>query len=198
MSLELLNSIGTIGTFLVISATAIAAVAQLRHARSANLIEAFTEVQRTFAAPEFIAAQHFVLTELPQRGQDPAFRHQVTTRSARTPEGQTMISKLMLFGNTYENLGVMVRMRLVDPVMALEMFYGNAIAGWDALAPMTAALRRNGNDATWENFEYFAVLSQDWEAAHPHGTYPAGIRRIAITDVFQSADDDYAASLPPT
>ncbi|MBV8366944.1 MAG: hypothetical protein JO194_10675, partial [Candidatus Eremiobacteraeota bacterium] len=42
MNLELLNVFATLGTFVVISATAIAALVQLRHARSSNQIAAMT------------------------------------------------------------------------------------------------------------------------------------------------------------
>jgi hypothetical protein len=40
MSLELLNTFATLGTFVVIAGTAIAAIVQLRHARSSNQIAA--------------------------------------------------------------------------------------------------------------------------------------------------------------
>lgn len=36
MSLELVNTFATLGTFLVIAATATAAIVQLRHARGSN------------------------------------------------------------------------------------------------------------------------------------------------------------------
>jgi len=43
MSLELVNTLASIGTLLVIAATAIAALAQLRHSRGSNQIIALTE-----------------------------------------------------------------------------------------------------------------------------------------------------------
>jgi hypothetical protein len=49
--------------------------------------------------------------------------------------------------------------------------------------------------ALWENFEYLAVLSQDWIAEHPKGAYPEGMRRITLKDGWRDADRDYAASL---
>ena len=195
MSLELFNSLATFGTFLVIAATAIAALVQLRHARSANLIEGLSEVRRTFSSASHQAAVHFVVTGLPEKWKDPAFRYQRSHRDARTPENQVLISMINEVANTYETLGVMVKRNLVDPVMALDLYSGNAVGVWEALAPVTAAARQRGGSAVWENFEYFVVLSQDWLAAHPNGTYPRGSRRIVVADEFHDADAAYAASL---
>jgi hypothetical protein len=195
MSLELFNSLATFGTFLVIAATATAALIQLRHARSANLIEGINEFTRTFATPEFQAAQRFVLVELPEKWKDPVFRYQYFTRSARTTENQPLVTKINVVGNTYENYGLLVKRLLVDRGMALELFSGNAVGAWESLAPLLAGNRRLAGNALWENFEYFVVLSQDWLAAHPAGTYPPGMRRIALVDELREADAEYAASL---
>jgi hypothetical protein len=45
MSLQLVNTLATFGTFVVIAATAIAAIVQLRHARSSNHIAALNELR---------------------------------------------------------------------------------------------------------------------------------------------------------
>ena len=74
---------------------------------------------------------------------------------------------------------------------------GNVIANWERLAPVTAIVRRKNGSAIWENFEYLTVLSQDWNASHPRGTYPAGVRRIQLVDDFRGADKEYAASPGP-
>ncbi|MFZ0031121.1 MAG: hypothetical protein WAK84_04530 [Candidatus Cybelea sp.] len=41
------------------------------------------------------------------------------------------------------------------------------------------------------------MLAQDWIAARPKGTYPAGVRRIDLKDEWLEADRLYAASLAP-
>jgi uncharacterized membrane protein (DUF2068 family) len=76
MSLELVNSLATFGTFLVIAGTAIAAIVQLRHARSSNQIAALNELRELQDKPEFRAAQTFVHTELSSALE---IRHFVTT-----------------------------------------------------------------------------------------------------------------------
>lgn len=62
MSLELLNTLATSGTFFVIAATAIAAVIQLRHTRGSNQMAAFNEFQERRESSMFLSAQHFLFT----------------------------------------------------------------------------------------------------------------------------------------
>jgi hypothetical protein len=197
MSLELVNTVATLGTFLVIAATAMAAIVQLRHARSSNHIAALNELRETTESADFQAAQHFVLTNLALKLRDPAFRYQYAHRSARTDENKPSFGRVLMLGNFYESMGVLVKTELVDKTLVLEM-WTEAIAGtWENLAPMTAIYRRRVGDSAWENFEYLAVLAEDWTAAHPKGTYPAGVRRIEIKDEWLEADKQYAASLAP-
>jgi hypothetical protein len=194
MSLELVNTFATLGTFVVIAATAIAAIVQLRHARSSNLIVALNELRETMETPEFQTARHFIVTELPEKMQDPAFRHQVAERSARTDETRPLITRILAIGNFYDSLGVLMKSGLVDTELALEMWYGVVIEAWERLAPIAVIGRRRMGDALWENFEYATVLAQDWVAAHPKGAYPAGMRRIEVKDEWLAADMQYAAS----
>ncbi|MBV8172813.1 MAG: hypothetical protein JO219_12880, partial [Candidatus Eremiobacteraeota bacterium] len=51
MSLELWNTFATMGTFVVISATAIAALVQLRHARASYQITALAELNKAHDSP---------------------------------------------------------------------------------------------------------------------------------------------------
>jgi hypothetical protein len=197
MSLELVNTLATFGTFLVIAATAIAAVVQLRHARSSNHIAALNEIRETMETADFVAAQHFVQGELSISLQDPAFRYQVEHRAARTDEGRQLMAKINAIGNFFEGMGVLVKTGLVDRELVLQMYTAQLAAYWERLAPVAAIRRREVGDALWENFEYVTVLAQDWMAAHPKGTYPPGVRRIGLKDEWLEADKQYAASLAP-
>jgi hypothetical protein len=196
MSLELVNTLATFGTFLVIAATAIAALVQLRHSRSSNQIVVLNEIREAMESPEFQAARHFVETELPVKLQDPDFRIQFAERLRRTHEMQPLFEKINVIGNFWENVGVFVKSGLLDRDLALDLWGGVAMGAWERFAPLTAVARRTSN-ALWENFEYVAMLSQDFQAAHPEGTYPAGARRMELQDVWLEADRQYAASLAP-
>ncbi|MGA8475578.1 MAG: hypothetical protein WB681_10940 [Candidatus Cybelea sp.] len=196
MSLELINTFVTFGTFVVIAATAIAAIVQLRHARS-NHIAALNELRETTEVPDFQSALYFVQGELSAKLQDPAFRYQIATRSARTDETRPLFAKINAIGNYYENLGVLVKTGLIDKEPVLQLWSGIVAQSWENLAPIAAIARRGRGDLVWENFEYLAVLACDWAAAHPKGTYPAGVRRIGLKDEWLDADRQYAASLVP-
>jgi hypothetical protein len=195
MSLELWNTFATFGTFLVIAATAIVAIVQLRHARSGNQIAALYKVRETSESRELRDAQHFVFTELAEKMRDPAFRYQVQHRAARTNENQASIAKIITVGNFWESIGTLVKAGLLDKNLVFEAWSGHVADDWEKLAPVTAMWRRTRGIVLMENFEYLAVLSQDWDAAHPNGTYPTGVRRIDIKDDWLEADANYAASL---
>lgn len=195
MTLEQFNSIATFGTFLVIAATAIAALYQLRHARGANVIEAFGEIQRRYDSEEFKEGHRIITSVLPNKWQDPAFRYEWCNPNQRSLENDEIVSKMLSVANTYEELGLMVKHGFIAASIALDMLSTEAIEHWTLLSGPIAAKRRKAGDSLWENFEYFVVLSEDWEAAHPHGSYPRAIRRLKISDELRGADEAYAASL---
>ncbi len=197
MSLEVVNTLATFGTFVVIAATAIVAIVQLRHARSSNHITALNELRETRETPNFQVASQFVHGRLSAKLQDPAFRYQLAVPGARTDELRSFFGMIGTIGNFYEGMGTLVKTGLVDRELVLQMFTSNVTTAWEKLAPVAAIRRRTVGDALWENFEYLTVLAQDWIAAHPKGTYPANVRRIAIKDEWLDADKQYAASLAP-
>jgi hypothetical protein len=195
MSLELWNALATFGTFVVISATALAAIVQLRHARGSNQIAVLNELRETQERAEFQAAMHFVTAELAEKLNDPSFRHQIVNRAARTAENGPLIGRALTLGNFYESMAMLVRNGLVERDLTLEIWNRPVVYSWEALAPLTAMLRRRYGSVTWENFEYLTVLSQDWLNAHAKGTYPPGARRIELQDEWLEADLQYASSL---
>jgi hypothetical protein len=197
MSLELVNTLGTLGTFLVIAATAIAAIVQLRHARSSNHIAALNELRETQETSNFQAANLFASTQLVAKMQDPAFRYELAVSAARTDETRASVIMLNTVGNYYESMGVLVKTGLVEREPVLQLWANEIIQAWKKLAPFVAIMRRKLGPVGGENFEFLAVLAQDWMAAHPNGTYPAGVRRIDLKDEWLEADKQYAASLAP-
>jgi hypothetical protein len=197
MSLELANTLATFGTFVVIAATAIAALVQLRHMRSSNQITALSDLYEKQRLPEFIAARQFIFSGLPEKMQDPAFRYQVVHRAARTEENAAVIAKILEVGNYYEETGVLVRSGLVDREFFLRLYSANIAMAWEGLGEVIAIWRERFGSALYENFEYVTVLARDWDAEHPGGTYPANVPRIDLPNKWLEADKQYAASLAP-
>jgi hypothetical protein len=93
-------------------------------------------------------------------------------------------------------MGALVKNGLVDKSIVLDIFSTLVLSVWDRLTPVVAIRRQARRDnAIWENLEYLAVLSQDWEAVHPSGSYPPGVRRLKLDYAWLEADKQYATSL---
>jgi hypothetical protein len=199
MSLEPINTFASLATFLVIAATAIAAIVQLRHARSSNQITALNELLGTQQTHEYKEARHFVHTKLPELLKDAAFRHQLIAYMNKEqigPEVETQIVHITVVADFYENMGLLVKRGFIDRDSALDSWAYHLTAEWGRLEPAIVRCRRAAGNSLWENFEYLVVLAQGWRAAHPGGTYPAGMKRITYKeDQWAEADRQYAASI---
>jgi hypothetical protein len=200
MSLELANTLATFGTFVVIAATAIAALVQLRHARSSNQIEALAEMRQEAAGSDMVPALRFVRFDLHEKLKDPAFRYQMANPKNLTQENMMARIHISRVANYYDGMGALVKSGLADKNLVLDVSYTTvgAITMWNQLKPVIAIMRQSLRDPScYENFEYLIVLAQDWKAAHPNGNFPAGVRRIDLQYPWLEADKQYAASLAP-
>jgi hypothetical protein len=185
VSLESLTAFASIGTLLVIGATAIFAAIQLRHARAGNQIAAVMNLAEVQQSKEFQDARRFIRDELSEKIRDPAFRQDLN----RVPIGEKARS-LLLVGNFYEELGVFVKRGIVDADMACDLWSAQIAGAWNQMAPAVAIIRREQGPATFENFEYMVVLADQWVARHPAGTYPKSYRRKPVEDVWSAADQE--------
>jgi hypothetical protein len=59
---------------------------------------------------------------------------------------------------------------------------------WERLEPVVALLATDGVNLAFEQFEYVAVQAQDWQAEHPRGDYPPGVRRMPFSDPWRDID----------
>jgi hypothetical protein len=196
VSLELINTAATLGTFVVIAATAVAALIQLRHARSSNQIAALNELRKSQQTDAFVKALHCLYTDLPKAINDPEFRYQVAHRNERTAAYNEMLSSIESVGDSFENIGLLAKAGLVDRKLLLDIYPALVLDAWGALLDVTALLRAHYGSSIWENFEYIVVLSQDWSASRSGGTYPRGMRRVEVPNRWQKADEEYASGRP--
>src|SRR5215472_14260811 len=67
MSLELVNALAAVGTFVVIAVTALAALIQLRHLRSSNQLAGLLQTVNVFGDPEFQRKLAWLHDEFPTR-----------------------------------------------------------------------------------------------------------------------------------
>ena len=77
MTLELINTIASVTTTVIIAATAIAALVQLRHLRGANQINGQLALRQVLLDRAFLDAVGRARQEVPKLMQEPAFRKYV-------------------------------------------------------------------------------------------------------------------------
>jgi hypothetical protein len=175
VSAEWVTAIGTIGTFVVITASAIAALVQLRHMRGSNQIVALTECRETLESPEFREAQRFVSYELPKRLNDPREREKIV---ALPFSGE--YEAIGTVANFFESMGLFVKTGIIDRRIACDFWAFVVLRNWNALLPVTTFIRAAvQTDALWENFEYMAMLSKSYSEQHPI-SYPPKAPRMPV------------------
>lgn len=169
MSAEWVTALATAGTFLVIAASAFAALLQLRHMRGSNQIVALTECRETLESPEFREAQRFASYELPKRLRDPDARLNI----AQLPFSGEYES-IGTVANFFESMGTFVKTGIIDAGLACDLWAYVVVRNWNALLPVITYVREDlGTPSLWENFEYLAWMSSEYMKRHPTGTYPA-------------------------
>jgi hypothetical protein len=170
---EELGAISTFITMLVIAASAIAALIQLRHLRQNNQLSGLLSVLELFQEPRFHELINWVRTELPKRMQDPEFRAALE----KTPVDRVVHPELHV-AELYEEIGSYVRSGLIDEALFLQGHWYNVILYWDLLWPVMEIVRRT-RPYVFENFEYLATRAQAWKDRHPRGNYPASLPRMS-------------------
>ena len=181
MTLEALSTAVAVGTFLVIAATAIAALVQLRHLRINNQLEALLAILSLPYDPVLNESFQFVSHELEARLHDPQFRHEL--------EGATvdrMIHKEMRVLDYYERLGSIVKNGLIPE----ELYFDNSTPEqyWQMLSQVIAIRRRTRGPVVYDNLEYLIARSRAYDRRHPNGTYPPNMARVEIEDVWLAED----------
>jgi hypothetical protein len=181
MSLEAWSTVASFCTLVVIAATAIAALLQLRHTRSSNQIVAVTEMRETIESERFRQARRFVIERLPKFLEDPAERNKL--RAKIFPSELDAVRDV---GNFFETMGAFVKLGIVDEALVTDLWDGIVFGYWKQLEPVTMIRRAAGAPGIWSNFEYLAVICEN-SLSKSHGDhYPHGVRRMTIDQ--RSAD----------
>ncbi|HKU66154.1 MAG TPA: hypothetical protein VJP85_00070 [Candidatus Baltobacteraceae bacterium] len=175
MTAEWVTAIATAGTFIVIAASAVAALLQLRHTRGSNQIVALTECRETLESDEFQNARQFVTDKLPELMKDPEM-----ARSLELPFFPAALRPAGNVANFFESMGAFVRFNIIDRHIACDLWCGVVVSSWNALLPVTR-VRRKLDPGIWENFEYLAVLCEEFIERNPT-SYPAQMRRMPLEE----------------
>jgi hypothetical protein len=174
--LQILDTVAAIGTFLVIAATAIAAVVQLRHMRASNQLEGLLSVLARVEDSNFNRWVTEAQRQLPGMMADPAYRQSVLDGTY-----DRNVAWLNL-ANSYDWVGSLVKNKLIPEEAFLDVYSYRIQNAWRIIEPM-AALVRPVAPGVWENFEYLCVKAQDWDKYHKNGNYPRHVRHLSIPPV---------------
>ncbi|MDQ6929710.1 MAG: DUF4760 domain-containing protein [Candidatus Eremiobacteraeota bacterium] len=180
MTPEVWSAVGSIVSAVVITATAIAALIQLRHMRAGNAINAMLALRASFSNPVFINAMELLLDgSLAKAMQDPLYRAYITRKAPAPSEMAVKINQALLHvANWYEVLGSMVLQKIVTMGSVADNYAGIVKTAWDLCEPQILYLRAHMNDdAVFESFEYLTVVSIKWVEEHP-SVYPANVPRL--------------------
>lgn len=193
MSLEAWSSVASLATLIVITATAIAALAQMRHARSSNQIAAVTEMRETMESERFRDARHFVAEQVPKLVADPASRKKLAEENF--PAEFDAIRDVASF---FETMGAFVKLSIVDRALICDLWDGVVFTTWKQLEPVIMIRRRVYYRGFCANFEYLAVICQKSLGKTQGDHYPPGMQRMAIDqrslDAVEAITRDQGAS----
>ncbi|MBV9278206.1 MAG: hypothetical protein JOZ97_08230 [Candidatus Eremiobacteraeota bacterium] len=172
MSLELWSTIAAIGTFVVITATAVAAFIQLRHIRLSNQLAGLQSTFDMLMDPNVREMVNYIRHDLADRMKDESFRaslRQIPVDRRQHPE--------LYLCDMYNHIGSFIRNGLIDESVFLQTEWYNVNLYWGLLRDVIAQAREN-RPYTFENFEWLAARAQNWQDEHPHGDYPSNERRM--------------------
>ena len=180
MSWDEISALSTFGTLLVIAASAIAAVIQLRHMRSANTIVGFIGFMDRWASPEARAVASRVFGgELERKLADPRYRQILSGDSidaVEHPEIQIL--------DMWESLGMLVKMGYFGEDAVMESGGSAAVRMWQRLMPVVAIIRRTRGPTSYDNFEYLVSRAMLWDKKHPGGVFPKKTPHLPVIDPY--------------
>jgi uncharacterized protein DUF4760 len=177
LSLEAWSTAASIGTFVVIAATAAAALVQLRHMRSSNQIAAVNQLQQTLESERFTRQRRFVADQVPKLIADPVGRSKLGTDPF--PDEMEAVRDV---GNFFEVVGVFVKLGIIDRALFCDLWDNVAFKTWKQMEPAVMIRRTVSYPGIWTNFEYLAVICEESLSKRPGGKYPRGMRRMTIDE----------------
>lgn len=177
--LEVLNTFAALGTFVVITVTALAAVVQLRHLRSNTQLQVMIDLNQRIWDPRFQALAEYVLNVLPRKlNDDPRYLQQLAGMGLGGGDMEFEHNPQLL-AIYYDELGLCLRSGMLEEKTLMQFAGGarNILRVWKALAPVVHAVRTRA-PGTYSNFEYAAARAEEWLEKYPNGSYPKHNRRM--------------------
>lgn len=193
MTPEWIAAISSLLTFFVIGASAVAALIQLHHIKSSNELVAINDFRQALESERFQAAIKQIQLQVPTLIASPDFRRRLA--NADSLREMEELESFIIVANLFETFGGFVMHGMIDRDLVCQL-WGRVIRPvWRMMAPLVANIRvAMESPTTWEAFEYLAVTAQDFNAAHPKGSYPRGVRRAAPEAIWEELRRPAAAT----
>jgi hypothetical protein len=176
MSIEVLSTAAAVGTFMVIAATAIAAVVQLRHLRAQNQLTGLLTVLARVEDPNFNAWVDGARSLINEKMNDLGYWRAVQAGSFERGN-----NPWLNLGNSYEWVGSLVSNGLIPERAFMDIYSGRVADAWNLMEPATAVSRLRSS-GIWTNFEYLAVRADVYLRKFPEGFYPHGVPRKQFSE----------------
>lgn len=177
MSLEIVNTIAAIGTFVVIGATALAAMVQLRHMRASNQLAGLLSVLARVEDANFNTWLTDTQRELPGMLADPHYLQSVIDNTF-----DRSVAWLQL-GNSYDWVGSLVKNHLIPVDAFLDVYAFRIVQAWELMQPLVVLARYDVGDGVWENFEFLYMRGLEWTEKHARGNYPKQMKRAVLPSI---------------
>ena len=163
------------GTFVVIAATAVAALIQLRHLRAGNQLTTLLTLMRMWDQPDMQEHIKYMRGPLQQKLKDPTFVREFAQGQLSRAEHPEL-----LVADFWEQVNAFMKYGLMDERSWLDIASVQITSAWAALEPAINSMRTRSGMGTFENFEYAAVRAKLWLLRYPQGSYPKGTPRMAL------------------
>lgn len=183
MNWEAWSTFASVGTFIVIAATAITAVIQLHHVRESNQLTGLLDVLARVEDPMINEYTDQAKAQIQERLRDPEYR-----RSIQEGTFERAGNAWLNLANSYEWVGSLVKHRLIPEEPFMDVYSARLIIAWKIVEPVLAIRRRSGDPSLWENFEYLLARAHQWEKQFPSGAFPTDTPRLNITDAWLEED----------
>lgn len=161
---------------IVIAASAIAAVIQLRHLRQSNQLSGLLSVLNLFQQPHMHELFDYIRHELPRRMQDADFRAGLE----QSPVDRREHPELYMC-DLYDQVGSYVRSGLIDADVLAQSHWFNVILNRTILEPVITICRRT-RPHVFENFECLVAYAMRWKQEHQQGNYPTSLPRVSTPE----------------
>jgi hypothetical protein len=178
MSPEVLTAAASIGTFVVIAASAIAALIQLRHMSSNNELSALRAAMESWDSDRIQDALYFLRTDFASKMNDESYRNELLTAG---PVDRRSHPELYIC-DFWDTLGVFIMHGLLREGAFLEMGADMVVTNWDTISPAVAIMRRKRGDALFIGFEYLADRGRRWSERYPDGCGAKNWTRQKLAD----------------